>query len=446
MRPGPTAPCSLAGLLAEFRPCFTAPTFQTFIGLVVGLIAQTRRRTVCGMLTGAGLDQVWHHSRAHRMFTNARWSGDALGLVLADLIVARLLPADSALTVAVDDTLFKRSGKKVFGVAWHHDGAAKGPKPIGFGNCWVVAGIIVQLSFLSRPVCLPVLARLWRPRHTGKIAYARELVELIAARYPDRRVHVVGDAAYVGERLRDVDGRISWTSRLKVTSVLHELPPPRTGRSGRPRTRGARLGTPTDLAAMATVGARWRTTRVRRYGRTDAVQITELACLWYGSFRSRTVRVILVCDDKPRTRDRDDRGYGLPLVTTDLESSAEDLVARYASRWGIEQAFADARQIIGVGEARNRTRRAVERTVPFGLICFSVVTLWYALHGHAPADVASHRARARWYTTKTEPSYDDMAVKLRRVIIAARFHSPCPEQATPQETQAVLAAWAAAGT
>jgi hypothetical protein len=127
-------------------------------------------------------------------------------------------------------------------------------------------GIVVQLSFLSRPVCLPVLARLWRPRHTGKIAHARQLAELIATRYPDRRVHVVGDAAYVGERLRDVDARITWTSRLKVTSVLHELPPPRTGRSGRPRTRGARLGTPTDLAADATAGARWRTTRVRRYG------------------------------------------------------------------------------------------------------------------------------------------------------------------------------------
>jgi hypothetical protein len=81
------------------------------------------------------------------MFTNTRWSGDALGLALTDLIVARLLAADSALTIAVDDTLFKRSGKKVFGVAWHHDGAAKGPKPIGFGNCWVVVGIVVQLSF-----------------------------------------------------------------------------------------------------------------------------------------------------------------------------------------------------------------------------------------------------------------------------------------------------------
>jgi hypothetical protein len=29
---------------------------------------------------------------------------------------------------------------------------------------------------------------------------------------------------------------------------------------------------------------------------------------------------------------------------------------------------------------------------------------------------------------------------------AARFRGPCPEQATPQETRAVLAAWAAAGT
>jgi hypothetical protein len=64
MLPGATVPRSLADLLAVFRSCFTAPTFPTFAGLLVGLIAQTRRRTVCGMLTGAGLDQVWHHSRA----------------------------------------------------------------------------------------------------------------------------------------------------------------------------------------------------------------------------------------------------------------------------------------------------------------------------------------------------------------------------------------------
>ena len=305
MLPDDTVPASLTDTLAVFRSCFTAPTFRTFTGLVIGLIAQTRRRTVCGMLTGAGLERLWHHSRAHRFFTTARWSADMVGLALADLIIARLLPPGSSITIVVDDTLFKRSGKKVFGVAWHHDGAAKGPKPIGFGSCWVVAGIVVQLPFLSRPVCLPVLARLWRPRRTGKI-YAREMAELIAARHPERAVHVVGDAAYVGEHLRGLDHRITWTSRLKVTSVLHELPPPRTGRSGRPRTKGVRLGTPADIAATAT----WRTTQVRRYGRTDTVHVAEVTCLWYGSFHSRPVRVILVRDDKPRTLNGGDRGYG----------------------------------------------------------------------------------------------------------------------------------------
>jgi hypothetical protein len=88
----------------------------------------------------------------------------------------------------------------------------------------------------------------------------------------------------------------------------------------------------------------------------------------------------------------------------------------------------------------------VERTVPFGLICFTVVTVWYALHGQCADDVTRHRARARWYTTKTEPSFDDLTIKLRRVIIAAKFRRPRPDQATPYETRAVLAAWAAAGT
>jgi hypothetical protein len=229
MLPDGTIPGSLADLLAVFRSCFTAPTFTTFSGMVVGSIAQTRRRTVCGMVLGACLERIWHHARAHRFFAAARWCTDAVGLVLIDLIVNLLLPPGSAITVVVDDTLFKRSGKKAFGVAWHHDGAAKGPKPIGFGNCWVVAGIVLELPFLSRPVCLPVLARLWRPRRTGKIAFAREMVEAVAARYPDRTVHGLGDAAYVGEHLRGLNGQITWTSRLKVTSVLHELPRQRRG-------------------------------------------------------------------------------------------------------------------------------------------------------------------------------------------------------------------------
>jgi hypothetical protein len=42
--------------------------------------------------------------------------------------VARMLPADSALTIAVDDTLFKRSGKRVFGPGFRSSIVLKVPE------------------------------------------------------------------------------------------------------------------------------------------------------------------------------------------------------------------------------------------------------------------------------------------------------------------------------
>lgn len=112
MLPGLTVPASLAGVLQVLRPSFTAPSFATFTLLVVGMVAQTGPRTVCGMLLGAGLQAVVSHHRLHRFFSVNRWSADALGLVLARLVVERLLPAGAALEVAVDDTLFRRRGKR----------------------------------------------------------------------------------------------------------------------------------------------------------------------------------------------------------------------------------------------------------------------------------------------------------------------------------------------
>ena len=78
-------PGSLAGLLGEFRGCFTGPSFAVFCALAVGFLAQTGRRTVCGMLVGARLSRVWSHHRAHRFFSHARWSVDQLSAVLARL-------------------------------------------------------------------------------------------------------------------------------------------------------------------------------------------------------------------------------------------------------------------------------------------------------------------------------------------------------------------------
>jgi hypothetical protein len=252
MLPVSTVPPSLLGLLQVMRPCFTAPTFRTFAALVTGLIMQTRRRTVCGMLLGAGLTRIWPHDRAHYFFARARWSPDQLGLALAHLIAEQLIPAEAALEMAVDDTLFHRRGKKVYGAAWQHDGSATGTKKTGFGNNWVVVGLLVPLPFLARPICLPVPARLWRPKASAsKVDLARELVGLLLAAFPGREFHLVGDAAYYGKALSDLPTRCTWTCRMRRTGVLYDHAPPSTGRRGRPALKGARLGTPVQLAATA---------------------------------------------------------------------------------------------------------------------------------------------------------------------------------------------------
>jgi DDE superfamily endonuclease len=434
MLPGLTVPASLAALLQAFRSCFRLRSFEVFCLLVVGMIAQTGACTITGMLVGAGMQAVVTHDRLHRFFSTHAWSADQLGLVVARLIVAALLPADAALDVAVDDSLFRRRGKQVHGAFWTHDASQPG-RVTARGNRWVIVGIVVTLPFGCRPTCLPVLFRLWGGKGaTTPVELARTLVGLLARAFPDRAIHLVADAAYHGKPLQDLPARVTWTTRIQRNAVLDRPAPPPTGRRGRPRTKGDRIGTPAQAAA----GAAWRQAAVARYGRTDTVHIAEVACLWYGAFGKRTGRLIAVAEGVG------DTGRQLLLFTTNRIATAEQIVARYAARWSIEVAIETAKGPMGVGQARNRVQAAVERTVPFGMLTMSLVYCWDTRYGHHPDDVTDRRARQPWYTTKTEPSFEDMLAKLRRTIIAARFLPEHTGQPTAQQINAVHRAWASA--
>ncbi len=424
-------PASLMSVLAVFAPLFTAPSFRTFSMLACGFIAQTGKRTVCGMLTGAALARVWSHDRAHRFFSGARWDPDDLGLAVARLVVALLVPAGAPVTVAIDDTLFRRRGK-VWAASWFHDGSAQGPTKTGYGNNWVIAAVIAWLPFCSRPVAIPVLAKLVIKGTTSasRLWLARRMTERLAAVLPGRRIHVVADSAYAGGELRKLPARVTWTTRLRKDAALYGLPPARTGKRGRPRQRGDRLPSLAKLAAAAA----FEQVTVTRYGKAATVGAAAVTCLWHSVFGTRPVTVVLI-------RDKSGTGYDLALVTTGPAATADQVIERYAARWSIEVAIEDARQVFGAGQARNRTARAVERTVPFQLACQAIATCWYATAGHDPADVAGHRARAPWYTSQTQPSTADIAAKLRRVIIAARFKASRPDQPTPEEISVLRLAW-----
>jgi len=447
-------PSSLEELLLLFASCFSRPTYQTFRAMVVGQVSQTGLRTVCGMLVGARLSGVWHHARAHRFFSLADWSVEELGLKVADLIVERLLAPGAPLIVPVDDTLAKRRGRKVFGAGWHHDATANSRKgSVAWGNNWVTAGINVQLPFLERTVCLLVLFRLWRPRRKeiakgkpdrerpSKPRLAQEMLCLLAGRFPDQMVHMVGDAAYASGAFAGLPANVTITSRLRSDAALNQLAPPRPPQGqrkrGRPPAKGPRLP---KLAQIAHDPAtQWVPTTVRRYAKTEQIMVHSFRCLWYEAFGQQQVQVVLIQDTtKPS-------GYELAIISTDLHASAAQLTERYAQRWPTEVAYEEGKELAGVGEARNRAEKAVQRTVPFQFLCMTITIIWYALCGHHPADVEAHRQRSPWYLTKTTPSFADMHAKLRRVIIACQFHPGRGCAPTPREITSVQQAWAAAG-
>ncbi len=432
-------PGSVTDLLARFRGCFTAPTFITFCGLACGFWVQPGLHTVCGMLAGARLQQAWHHSRAHRFFAAARWSADQLGLCLLDLILAALVPDGAPVRLVGDDTLFRRSGRKVFGAGWHHDPLAPGRHRVAWANNWVVLGVLVDLPMLpQRPVCLPILARLWWPKHTpGRLDLACELVRLVCQHLGDRPVDLVTDGAYAGRKLRDLPAQATVTCRLRADAALYQLPPRRRpGQRGRPRSKGDRLPDLDHLAGMVTTP--FALHQLTRYGRHGLAAVACFACLWPAVFAARPVNVVLV-----RAPDAPD-GFDLALVTTDLAATPAEVVQRYAARWQVEVCFREIRQDAGVGQARNRARRAVQRTVPFGLVCYSLAIVWYTQHGHPAHDLAARRALAPWYQTKATPSAADMLTALRRVLLAAQYHHGQAPAPTMPEILQVQAAWAAA--
>jgi DDE superfamily endonuclease len=419
-------------VLAVFAPLFTAPSFRTFCGLACGFLAHTGKRTVCGMLAGAGLARAWSHDRAHWFFSRARWSADDLGLAVARLVVALLVPAGAPVVVAIDDTLFKRRGKRVWAASWFHDGSAQGPAKTGYGNNWVVAAIVVRVPAVRRPVAIPVLAKLVikGTNSASRLWLARRMAEAIAGALPGRAIHVVADSAYAGGELKKLPPGITWTTRLRKDAALHDLPPARTGKRGRPREKGDRLPSLARLAATLAFGQ----VTVTRYGKTAVISAVAVTCLWPSVFGTRPVTVVLI-------RDKSKIGYDLALISTDPDTGPARVIEQYAARWSAEVAIEDAKQVFSAGQAGNRTARAVERTIPFQLACQAIAVTWYVTAGRHPADIQARRLHAPWYRSKTQPPTADMAAKLRRVLIAARFKPSRRDQPTCEEIHAIRLAW-----
>ena len=299
---------SLQGLLSLLAPCFTQPSFETFSLLVIGAVSRVRDRTVTGMLQAAGLAGVWHHSRAHDFFARRKWDPDELGLRLLEFLITVLVKPGDPLRFAVDDTLFGRSGRRVYGAHYLHDGAQ--PEGSGrrtrWGNCWVVVVLVVNLPCTGgRPVGLPILFRLFRPKNdqhpdrSSQPELGRLLIDKILNRLPGATMQLVMDGAYATRAWRGLPDRMTLTSRMRASAALYELAPPRTGKRGRPALKGARMLSLAQIAAAATFTP---VTITGPDGRERTAHVHRFQCLWYGAVSYPADRC--AADPQPRHRRR----------------------------------------------------------------------------------------------------------------------------------------------
>lgn len=425
---------SFLALLQGFETHFTAPTFRTFLALACGWVLALGRHTVTAAVRAANATR-WKHIRSfHRFFSKSRWDHDPLGLTLVRMIDA-LVPKHLPLVAAVDDTLGRHSGKTIAAASMHRDPLlSTAVRPMfHWGHLWVVLGITIRL--FNKTWCLPVLFRLYRSEkecakkkrpYRTLAELGAELIALLAAALPHRRILVVGDGAFSNHSV--VQGRpsnVTFIGRSRLDAALYAVAPPRKrGQMGRPRLRGARLPAPAVKASAK--NAPWQSVEVTVYGRTATVRVLIIDALWYTVARSELVRLVVVRGFPGH--DKDD-----VLFCTDPSMSSKDIIETFTMRWSIEVTFQETKGKLGFEEPRSRAERAVERTAPFTLFLYSLVVLWYAKTGHALR--SAQPAKAPWYSPKTTPAkvlpaFSDMLATLRRASWAERLFDPDANPAT----------------
>src|ERR1039458_5100151 len=155
----------------------TAPTYANLITIVTGWVF-AERRCVTGLIEAAGALDRKHFSVYHRFFATAKWSVDALGCTVLRLLRPWL--DEGLILLALDDTLARKHGRKLFAAGMQHDPllSSRGQAVMNYGHCWVVLGVLVRFPFSDQRVfCLPLLCALYLNRKSAakhRLVYRRK--------------------------------------------------------------------------------------------------------------------------------------------------------------------------------------------------------------------------------------------------------------------------------
>jgi len=413
-------------LLGRFTDLFTRPSSGLFLTLVTGWVLCPGRRTVTRMVDVADPDGAHAHDAYHRFLREGSWDMAQLWRRLAPLLVSHL-EGTLRLVLDIDDTLFHKAGRKVNGAGSFRDPIrSRGQRTVfAHGLNLVVLTLRVQPPWGGEPIGLPINMRRYRKRDGRSLLdLGQEMIEEVAGWLPDHSFILGCDGAYSSLAGRDLP-RTHVVSRIQCNAALYEpAPARRPGQRGRPRKKGARLGTPAELAQAADG---WTIADIDVRGQQVERALWARPLLWYAVRPLHQIMLVVVAD--PAQRERDDL-----LFCTDLTIPPELVASLYAGRWSIEVTFRDTKQLLGGQEPQCWKAQGPERADAISFWTYSAVWLWYlTCHGASP----TWRPRP-WYRAKRTPSFADALAALRRALWSRRIFDGSDSSSLMAKIPAVL--------
>ena len=381
------------------------------------------RHTVTGLLTTSG-QQFVDWSAAYKLFSRDRLPIGHIFSVIRHAVLAEL-PPQAPLCVAIDDSLLRKSGTRIPGVAWRRD--PLGPR---FQTNFVRAQRFLQISasvplaehaHRMIPICFshaptpdkPPVKADEQTRKQYRQAARQARLSLLASQHitslrqhldvepngQQRRLIVTADGGFTNETtLKDLPDRTSFIGRIRKDAKLNFLPeisaaPPH---AGRPRRYGEVAPTPDDLRADDSVA--WTPIDISLNGATHSLHIKHLPkLLWRNAGLKHTLQLIVIAPLGYRLRKGAKLLYKKPafLICTDPDLDLATVLLHYLQRWDIEVNFREEKTLLGVGQAQVRNANSVEDLPAFQVASYAMLLL-ATLRAFRGSDKADSLPRPKW--------------------------------------------------
>jgi hypothetical protein len=418
----PPLPAAIILVLTPFAPLFSPRVWRHAQVLLLGAMLTPGARTVTAALRVMGLSGEHHFTNYHRVLNRAAWSARQGSQILLGVLITLLVPPGATIVLGADDTLERRSGRKITAKGCYRDAVRSSKKHVirCFGLKWVSMMLLVPVPWSRRVWALPFLTALCRPagkhsrrRHKTSIDWVRQMMKQVRRWLPGRLLVLVVDGGFaaVSLALACVKNQVVMVSRLRWDAALYHPPglQPPSKRGPKP-TKGQRQRSLQSWAERSDTP--WETVEVDWYGgQRKPLWVFSRTALWYTPrLPPVAIRYVLVADPEGKLRME-------AFFCTDLGATPVEILQWVVMRWSVEVTFEEGRAHLGLETQRQWSDLAIARTTPVLLALFALVTvlaLQLSQGGQIPVPVTA------WYR-KTEPTFADCLALVRQHLWRARY-------------------------